>query len=220
MIIITKATKSKSKNRCKLEWELDLPCNTLNSFSVLNSTSFSILSSRGSCCFIEQSFQQIISIITDSPQHTECGLNYKQIQFSGCTALSSSLSYCPRHTTTHTHIHSSSVPSPSTASILLPLCLYVNHHLQTDLDRFGSHNVTMVVVLSNSLATFKNAGTPLVVQWLRICLAMQGAQVRSLVRELKIPYAAEQLSPQAATRVCATMKDTMCHNWDRRQPSK
>ena len=28
----------------------------------------------------------------------------------------------------------------------------------------------------------------------------------------KIPYAAEQLSPQAATRVCATMKDTMCHN--------
>ena len=75
MIITTKATKSKSKNTCNLEWELDLPCNTLNSFSILNSTTFSIPSSRGSCCFIEQSFQQIISIITDSPQYTEWGLN-------------------------------------------------------------------------------------------------------------------------------------------------
>ena len=95
------------------------------------------------------------------------------------------MSYCPGLATTHTHIHSSSAPSPSTACILLPLHLYVSHPLQTDLDRFGSHNVTVVVVLSNSLATFKNAGIPLVVQWLRIRLALQGMQVRSLVRELR-----------------------------------
>ena len=37
----------------------------------------------------------------------------------------------------------------------------------------------------------------LVVQWLRICLPMQGTQVRALVR--KIPHAAEQLSPCTTT---------------------
>ena len=40
--------------------------------------------------------------------------------------------------------------------------------------------------------------TSLVVQWLRICLLMQGTRVRALVREGKIPHAAEQL------RWCAT----------------
>ena len=30
-----------------------------------------------------------------------------------------------------------------------------------------------------------DCGTPLAVQWLRLCLPVQGAQVRSLVKELK-----------------------------------
>ena len=39
--------------------------------------------------------------------------------------------------------------------------------------------------------------TSLVVQWLRICLPIQGTQVQSLVGE--DPHATEQLSPRAAT---------------------
>ena len=39
-------------------------------------------------------------------------------------------------------------------------------------------------------------GTSLVVQWLRICLAMQGMQVRALI---KIPQATGQLIVRAAT---------------------
>ena len=35
-------------------------------------------------------------------------------------------------------------------------------------------------------------GISLVVQWLRIHLAMQGAQVQSLVSKLRYPHAAEQ----------------------------
>ena len=38
------------------------------------------------------------------------------------------------------------------------------------------------------------------VQWLRIHLSMQEAQVQSLVRELKIPHVVEQLNPCATTR--------------------
>ena len=36
-------------------------------------------------------------------------------------------------------------------------------------------------------------------QWLRICLAMQGTQARSLVRGTKIPHVVEQLAPPART---------------------
>ena len=43
----------------------------------------------------------------------------------------------------------------------------------------------------------KSRGASLVAQWLRIRLPMQGTRVRALVR--KIPHAAEQLSPCAAT---------------------
>ena len=35
------------------------------------------------------------------------------------------------------------------------------------------------------------------VQWLRICLPMQGTQVQSLIE--KIPHAADQLSPRDTT---------------------
>ena len=48
-------------------------------------------------------------------------------------------------------------------------------------------------------------GTSLVVQWLRICLPMQGTLVRALVWE--DPHAAEQLSP------CATTTEAACHNY-------
>ena len=34
-------------------------------------------------------------------------------------------------------------------------------------------------------------------QWLRICLAMQGTQARSLVGGTKIPHVVEQLAPPA-----------------------
>ena len=43
--------------------------------------------------------------------------------------------------------------------------------------------------------------TTLVVQRLRICLAMKVTQVQSLVWELRFPHATEQLS------LCATTKD-------------
>ena len=42
--------------------------------------------------------------------------------------------------------------------------------------------------------------TSLVSQWLRICLAMQGTWVRSLVKELRSPHAVKQLSPHVTTR--------------------
>ena len=41
--------------------------------------------------------------------------------------------------------------------------------------------------------------TSLVVQWLRICLPMQGMQVQVLVRELRFSHALRQLSPCATT---------------------
>ena len=40
----------------------------------------------------------------------------------------------------------------------------------------------------------KDQGTSLVVQWLRIHLAMHGTRVQSLIRELKTPHAVVQLS--------------------------
>ena len=43
------------------------------------------------------------------------------------------------------------------------------------------------------------SGASLVAQWLRICLPMQGTQVRSLVREDLTCHATEQLSPCATT---------------------
>ena len=41
---------------------------------------------------------------------------------------------------------------------------------------------------------FMGLGASLVVQWLRIYLVTQGRWVRSLVRELRMPHAMEQLS--------------------------
>ena len=48
--------------------------------------------------------------------------------------------------------------------------------------------------------------TSLVVQRLKIHLAVQGTQVQSLAGEVKIPDTTEQLSP------CATSKESMCCN--------
>ena len=50
--------------------------------------------------------------------------------------------------------------------------------------------------------------TSLVIQWLRICLAMQGIPVQALVRELRshILHPVEQLSLYSTTR------ESMCHN--------
>ena len=52
-----------------------------------------------------------------------------------------------------------------------------------------------------------NVGTFLVVQWLRICLAMQGDLGLIPGWGTKIPHVAEQLSPHATTT------NPMCHNW-------
>ena len=59
-------------------------------------------------------------------------------------------------------------------------------------------------------------GTCLLVQWLRIHLAMQGDKGSIPDRGTKIPHATEQLNPQAATTepthstVCALQQDCLC----------
>ena len=62
-------------------------------------------------------------------------------------------------------------------------------------------------------AITKGCGTSLLVQWLRICYAMQGTQVWSL--RTKIPHVMEQLSPQEATNgtrsgACMPQLKSMC----------
>ena len=52
----------------------------------------------------------------------------------------------------------------------------------------------------------KRTGTSLVVQQLRICLAMEGTWVQPLVRETEIPHAARQPSP-------CTLESVQC-NWE------
>ena len=77
-------------------------------------------------------------------------------------------------------------------------------------------------------------GTSLVVQWLRIRLAVQVTQVRSLIWKLRSHKALEQLSPHATTMkplcsgawalqlesLCTAVKDPTCCNWDPMQPNK
>ena len=67
-----------------------------------------------------------------------------------------------------------------------------------DEENFSKANETRQVFLKKCLAT------SLVAQWLRIRLSRQGTQVQSLVR--KIPHAAEQLSPWAATKTANSMR--------------
>ena len=64
-------------------------------------------------------------------------------------------------------------------------------------------------------------GTSLVVQSIRICLAMHGVQVRSLIGDLRYHVLAEQLSLLApTTKPCASGQDPTCHSEDLTQPSK
>ena len=49
----------------------------------------------------------------------------------------------------------------------------------------------------------------LVVQWLRICLLMQGTRVRALSG--KIPHAVEQLGPWATTTEPARLEPVLCN---------
>ena len=58
----------------------------------------------------------------------------------------------------------------------------------------------------------ESPGTSLVVQWLRICLPMQGTQVRSLVGELRshMPRGNEARAPQLLSP-CATTREPACH---------
>ena len=61
--------------------------------------------------------------------------------------------------------------------------------------------------------------TSLVVQWLRICLPMQGMQVRSLVRELRSPMLwqlslSETISLRAALKTqCSKKKNKTKNNY-------
>ena len=64
-----------------------------------------------------------------------------------------------------------------------------------------------------------------VVQWLRICLAMQGTQVQFLVTELKsrMLLSTSALSTEPTPQLeslFAMMKDLMCLNYDPTQPNK
>ena len=64
-----------------------------------------------------------------------------------------------------------------------------------------------------------------VVQWLRICLAMQGTQVQFLVTELKsrMLLSTSALSTEPTPQLeslFAMMKDLMCLNYDSTQPNK
>ena len=63
----------------------------------------------------------------------------------------------------------------------------------------GGYNILdkqiIIIILKEQL------GTSLVVQWLRIRLAVKGSLVRSLVRELRFPHAVEQLSHHATISV-------------------
>ena len=45
------------------------------------------------------------------------------------------------------------------------------------------HSLNLLMVEAQQMADVKNFGTPLVMQWLRICLSMQGTWVRAQVRE-------------------------------------
>ena len=54
--------------------------------------------------------------------------------------------------------------------------------------------------------------TSLVVQSIRICLAMHGMQIRSLISALRLHVLAEQLSLLApTTKPSASRKDPTCH---------
>ena len=55
-------------------------------------------------------------------------------------------------------------------------------------------------------------GTSLVVQWLRICLPVQGTWVWSLVQGTKIPHASGHLSPQASTREASVLQLLILHS--------
>ena len=58
---------------------------------------------------------------------------------------------------------------------------------------WGCKESDMTKWLSTVIMLKRNPGTFLVVQWLRICLAIQETQVQSLVRK-QIPHATEQLA--------------------------
>ena len=59
-----------------------------------------------------------------------------------------------------------------------------------------------------SIPNLENLGTSLEVQWLRICLPVQGIQVRSLVRDLRSHV------------LCQATKPKACYNKDPAQPKK
>ena len=84
-------------------------------------------------------------------------------------------------------------------------------HTQTQQASWGTHTqeeasgVAVVRILRGSV------GTSLLVQWRRICLAMQGTQVRSLVQELrKIPtrYRATELTCCPLESPCTAAQDS------------
>ena len=113
----------------------------------------------------------------------------------------------------------------------------------------SSLNSSLLGFMGAALTNHDWLGTSLVVQWLRICLSVQGDMGSIPGRETKIQHAAAQLSPRAATtepacsRACAPQlersphaatkspraatkdptchnKDPSCHDWDVTQPNK
>ena len=54
-------------------------------------------------------------------------------------------------------------------------------------------------IIQENMQSKNSRRTSPTVQWLRICLSMQGIWVRSLVGKLRFPHALEQVSPSATT---------------------
>ena len=89
----------------------------------------------------------------------------------------------------------------------------------------SSRNMPLLADVSLNICV----GTSLVVQWLTICLVMQGTWVRSLVKKLRshMPQNSQALSQwhrnywaHMLQSLCATTWEPECHVWDPIQPNK
>ena len=104
--------------------------------------------------------------------------------------------------------------TPTKQSRLLPFDLFLPNYKLPVLSwweyspRIFFQSLWKWLLLSVADTNFKTheSGTSLVVQWLRICLVMQGIGVRALVEELRSHMPVEQLSPGAATPEACTLQ--------------
>ena len=104
--------------------------------------------------------------------------------------------------------------TPTKQSRLLPPDLFLSNYKLPVLSwweyfpRIFFQSLWKWLLLSVADTNFKTHefGTSLVVQWLRICLAMQGMGVWALVEELRSHMPVQQLSPGTATPEACTLQ--------------